>query len=360
MIRLLTALVVMGSILNGCKNEVAVITAQDLPQAITSNAIVTDSTVILTGEVTFTGGDNTTSRGICWSESPNPTTNDQFYQDNTRGLGAFSIDVFAELKPNTTYYARAFVENSVGKIYVNEISFNTGYFNPKGAFINSRGCLECEKYRVGDRFELGGTEYIVADRDMLDNAIANGIDITKYCTSKVTDMQNMFSSNKGFNQEISNWDVSKVNFMNGMFYEASAFNQNIGNWDVSSVTNMSYMFTSVRSFNQDISDWDVSKVTNMAWMFGDANAFSQNIGNWDVSKVTNMQYMFSYAISFNQNISRWDVSLVTDMDGMFNYTPTFKQDLTQWCVSNIDREPYSFSSESGLSSANHPVWGTCP
>jgi len=52
--------------------------------------------------------------------------------------------------------------------------------------------------------------------------------------------------------------------------------------------------------------------------------------------------------------------LVTDMDGMFNYTPTFKQDLTQWCVSNIDREPYSFSSESGLSSANHPVWGTCP
>ncbi len=333
--RLFLPLVIMSAIFIGCKEEGTIITSLNLPQAITSNASVTDSTVILTGEVTFTSGDNSTSRGVCWSESPNPTTNDRFYQDNVRGIGTFSIDVFAELKPRTTYYVRAFAENSVGKIYANEISFNTGYFNPNVAFFNSRGCLECRKYEVGDRFELGGTEYIVADRKILDDAIANGSNMTIYCTSKVTDLQNIFSSNKEFNQDISSWDVS-------------------------SVTNMSYMFTSLRGFNQDISNWDVSNVTDMAWMFGDANAFNQNISNWNVSKVSSTQYMFSYATSFNQDISDWDVSKVTDMEGMLNYTSTFNQDLTKWCVSKFDKEPNRFSTDSGLSPENHPVWGTCP
>jgi len=51
---------------------------------------------------------------------------------------------------------------------------------------------------------------------------------------------------------------------------------------------------------------------------------------------------------------------VTDMSKMFYGATSFNQDLTQWCVSTIPSIPYRFSEDSGLTPANHPVWGTCP
>ena len=95
-------------------------------------------------------------------------------------------------------------------------------------------CIKCNEYEVGDTFSLDGVTYTVADREMLDKALLDGKDLTKYCTSKVTDMDGMFERTP-FNQDIGNWDVSKVTDMNYMFFGANAFNQNIGNWDVSSV-----------------------------------------------------------------------------------------------------------------------------
>ena len=359
--------------------------ATKLPEVTTSNVIVSDSAMILSGEVTFTDGDDSTERGICWSESSNPTTNDQSQLNNAKGFGAFSIEVISKLQPNTTYYVRAFAENSVGKVYGNEVSFKTGFFNINDAFINSNGCLECDKYEVGDTFTLKGIDYIVADKAMLIEALANGKDLTRYCTSKTIDMSDMFNIAESFNQDIGNWDVSNVTDMRYMFASAAAFNQNIGSWDVSNVTDMNSMFIAAESFNQNIGSWDVSNVTDMRYMFFLAESFNQNIGNWDVSKVTNMISMFLAAESFNQNIGSWDVSNVTDMgtmfagaaafnqdigswdvskvtnmSGMFSNTPSFNQDLTQWCVKKFDVMPERFSADSGLSFTNHPVWGTCP
>jgi surface protein len=120
-------------------------------------------------------------------------------------------------------------------------------------------CIKCNEYEVGDTFSLDGVTYTVADREMLDKALLDGKDLTKYCTSKVTDMDGMFERTP-FNQDIGNWDVSKVTDMNYMFFGANAFNQNIGNWDVSKVTDMNYMFFGANAFNQNIGNWDVSSV----------------------------------------------------------------------------------------------------
>ena len=53
-----------------------------------------------------------------------------------------------------------------------------------GAFINSKGCVECDNGAVGDTFNLDGTTYTVADRDMLKDAFDNGKDLSNFCTSK--------------------------------------------------------------------------------------------------------------------------------------------------------------------------------
>jgi len=306
------------------------------PQAITLNVDKTDSTLALAGLINFTGGDNNTSRGFYWGTNPSPIASDNSVLDTVTGAGVFTYDLFSQIEPNTTYYVRAFAENQVVKSYGDVIQFTRSYGNPYGAYINNRGCVECDNYSVGDTFSLNNIQYVVADKNMITISFQSGKSLNRLCTSKITDMSNLFNSTGNlFIQDIVNWDVSNVTNMQYMFFGANSFNQDIGNWDVSSVTNMSDMFDNAQNFNQDIGNWDVSSVTDMGFMFDNANSFNQDIGNWDVSSVTDMQWMFNSADNFNQ-------------------------DLSNWCVSQFSSMPYRFSNYSALTLANHPVWGTCP
>ena len=245
----------------------------ELPQVTTTNPVVSDTAIIVGGDVTFTGGDNNTTRGVCWSTSPNPTTSDNFMLDASKGTGVYSFDILGQLMPKTEYFFRAFAENSVGKAYGNELNFETSYGNPNDAIINSNGCVECDNYAVGDTFVLNQQIMIVANRSMLDAAVSNGADLTKFCTSKVTDMSNM-GLGASFNQDIGNWDVSNVTNMGWMFAGAQSFNQDIGSWDVSNVTNMEQMFEFAAAFNQDLTQWCVSNISSMPPYFSDASALT--------------------------------------------------------------------------------------
>jgi surface protein len=285
----------------------------ELPQVTTTNPVVSDTAVIVGGDVTFTGGDKNTTRGVCWSISPNPTTSDNLLIDNLMGMGVYSFNIFDSLTSDTEYYIRSFAENSVGVGFGNELIFQTAIdLNPKNASINSNGCVECDNYAVGDTFSLDGEIFVVADLTMLKDAISSttGADLSKFCTSHIMDMSNLFQLNN--------------------------------------------------SFNQDISAWDVSNVTSMVGMFSNTDFFNRNIGNWDVSNVTTMLAMFQEASQFNADISAWDVSNVTEMTSMFNQADSFNQDLSNWCVSNFNQMPQWFSLSSALTASNHPVWGTCP
>jgi len=148
--------------------------------------------------------------------------------------------------------------------------------------------------------------------------------ISKWNTSKVTNMFNLFSG-KDFdndNDDISKWDVSNVTNMRKMFFSAHVFGKDISQWNVSKVTTMEEMFGE-SSFNGDISKWNVSKVTDMRHMFWEAGYFDADISGWDVSSVTKMSSMFHRADSFNREyISDWDVSGVTDMEWIFKFRMT--------------------------------------
>lgn len=180
----------------------------------------------------------------------------------------------------------------------------TFYLDDNGVTIK---CINCVP---GDTGTVSGILYEAVDKDLLIKRRNESADLSKLCTSLVTDMSRMFEG-------------------------ASAFNQGISSWDVSNVLKMDSMFLGAFEFNKDIGKWDVGSVYTMEAMFGSATNFNQNIGDWDVKNVSNMSAMFFLASSFNQN-------------------------LNNWCVSKFVTEPSNFSDNSALLEKNKPIWGNCP
>ena len=204
--------------------------------------------------------------------------------------------------------------------------------------------IKCPNANVGDTGVYNGKIYEVVDEFILRDKVSNNDDLTCICTSKVTDMNNLFYQKSSFNQNIGSWDTSNVTDMRGMFSSilngftgtgAGIFNQDIGNWDTTNVTNMSGMFSNAQSFNQDIGNWNTGNVVDMSYMFQGADNFNQNIGNWNTSKVTSMLAMFNLASSFNENIGNWNTSNVIDMGFMFNEAISFNKAIGNWDTSNV-------------------------
>ena len=75
------------------------------------------------GNITYDGGSPVTTRGVCWSTSPSPTTANTHVASGD-GTGTFTINLTG-LTHATTYYLRAYATNAVGTTYGNELTFTT-------------------------------------------------------------------------------------------------------------------------------------------------------------------------------------------------------------------------------------------
>jgi len=80
------------------------------------------------GNVTADGGSSVTSRGVCWSISPDPTIADDHTADSS-GTGAF-VSSLIGLDPGTLYYVRAYAVNAVGASYGSGVTFTTTAATP--------------------------------------------------------------------------------------------------------------------------------------------------------------------------------------------------------------------------------------
>ena len=379
---------------------------------IPSNGLTQDNqndyfTLTVGYDIESDGGYSIEQKGIVYDITPNPTLEQSTVVDDGLGM-AGSTNVILALEQNSTYYYRAFARNSQGTVYGGSYSIDTvdfidndddndGVLNDVdecpnsliGDVVTEFGCTEQEQIDnpiyldsngitvksrpwavVGEYYELNGLNYLIVDDSSfnpigpfllcttlvtdMSNAFQynsnpfDGIDITSWDTSNVTNMYEMFSNNSVFNQDIGNWDTSSVTNMDRMFYQNAVFNQDIGNWNTSSVTNMSWMFRNSSAFNQDIGNWDTSSVTIMGWMFRNSSAFNQDIGNWDTSSVTNMGRMFDQTAVFNQDIGNWNTSSVTNMGYMFAYNAVFNQDIGDWDVSSVTNMEGMFYSNSAF------------
>ncbi|MFZ4726796.1 MAG: hypothetical protein ACOYMD_15290, partial [Paludibacter sp.] len=96
---------------------------------------ITSSTATVGGNVINNGRDILTSRGVCWSTSPNPTISNSKTNDGT-SIGSFTSSI-AGLLPATTYYVRSYATNSIGTSYGTQVSFTTLANIPSTPSVNN-------------------------------------------------------------------------------------------------------------------------------------------------------------------------------------------------------------------------------
>ena len=145
-------------------------------------------------------------------------------------------------------------------------------------------------------------------------------------TSKVTDMNGMFSSCKSLTiLDLSNFNTSKVTNMNYMFEECSSLTSlDLSSFNTSKVTNIQKMFYNCKSLaTLDLSSFNTSKVTSMFGMFSRCLSLtSLDVSSFNTSKVTStwgMRSMFQECSSLTTlDLSSFNTSKVTSMDAMFS------------------------------------------
>ena len=237
--------------------------------------------------------------------------------------------------------ASSFFENVQG-----EIRFQSADPLDTSNVVNMRGMFAGTKFN--QNISKWNTSKVTDMNYMFWYAKVFNQPLNNWNVSNVTDMSRMFMSACSFNQPLNNWNVSNVTTMKDMFWSAKVFNQPLNNWNVSNVTDMSRMFLRAGAFNQPLHNWDTSNVTDMSWMFYWATQFNKPLNNWDTSKVNNMSNMFEGARSFNQPLNNWNVSNVTTMKNMFWAAEVFNQPLNNWNVSNVTDMSHMFNRASSF------------
>jgi hypothetical protein len=108
----------------------------------TSVNITSPTMVQVICNVTNQGGANVFNKGICYSNSPSPTTSNTIIAMGS-GLGSFASSI-TNLIPGTKYYFRAYATNSIGTAYGNQVTctlfyIGQSYNGGKIAYIDNTG-----------------------------------------------------------------------------------------------------------------------------------------------------------------------------------------------------------------------------
>jgi len=105
-------------------NEVNFVTGIATPAVTTATITsITNNSAVGGGSITYNGGAEITDKGICWSTSPEPDLQDSYISTVT-GTDIYSC-AMTSLLQGTRYYVRAYVINSAGPAYGEQVIFNT-------------------------------------------------------------------------------------------------------------------------------------------------------------------------------------------------------------------------------------------
>ena len=212
-------------------------------------------------------------------------------------------------------------------------NFDTGNVtNMSFMFFGSKKLTEIKGLEDLDTGNVTNMSYMFADIMGLDsdyqyipNKLGN-LDLSKWNTSKVTDMSYMFHNNGVTELDISNLNTSNVTNMSGMFSHMFFLDEIKGLEDLntSNVTNMQGMFEHMYAIRElDVSTFDTSKVTNMDYMFRCCeNLRSLDISSFSTDANPSVNGMFTFAQKLRTIYATdsFDNSKITSSTDMFYFT----------------------------------------
>ena len=162
-------------------NEISFTTLKTVPTVVTGALDELSSyAVLINVNIISNGGVTITSSGVCYSTSPNPTTDDNISWAR-EGTGFFRC-VIRSLLPNTKYYFRTYATNAMGTTYGSEISHTntSNSTNETGILTDSRDGQTYITVKIGNQWWMAenlniGT-IIESNQEQTNNQV-----IEKYC-----------------------------------------------------------------------------------------------------------------------------------------------------------------------------------
>lgn len=139
------------------------------------------------------------------------------------------------------------------------------------------------------------------------------LDLTGLNTSKVTNMQGMFSESNFESLNLLGLDTSSVITMQSMFSGTTLNSLNLSKFNVSNVNNMSFMFSNMSNLNSiDVSGWKFKDGVSMMQLFsGDSKLTTVDLSTWNNQNANATYYLM------NSSIDRITVSKDTSLKNSY-------------------------------------------
>ena len=210
-----------------------------IPKLTTADASsITQLTASAGGTISDDGGAGVTARGVCWSTSSGPTTDNNKTNDGT-GIGVF-VSSLTGLTPGTLYHARAYATNKIGVAYGNEITFTTAAINAATLTTTAiSGITSSGAQSGGDILTDGGST--ITARGICWN-ISTGPTITNNLTTNGTGTGTFVSALAGLSPGVAYYvrayatNAAGTSYGNEVSFTASAVLATLTSTTVSSVT----------------------------------------------------------------------------------------------------------------------------
>ena len=206
------------------------------------------------------------------------------------------------------------------------------------------------------------SSYLFSNTHVSGSTLAEYLDASKIDTSKVKNMNNMFTNSRFTKLDLNSWNTSNVEDMSSLFFNAELTELKIDKWDTSKVKNMRQFLYQVFDLKElNIQDWNTSNVEDMTDMFTHSYALTKlDLNKWDVSKVKYMTAMFSGLINLEElKISNWNTSNVESMARMFEENLKLKElDISNWNTSKVKDMTLMFTVMHNLEKLDLGKWDT--